>query len=305
MYGKGRLNSTSLNLLNEQLNSPNRNENFIKKICTKETRRFCLDYWPYRAQIKKYFNNYSINSPYAINYKKIGETTYNSKLLEINYNRNDCTACSILKFNTSSSKDNLLYEYYVGINYINNYLSIFPCFVETYSQLYIFNNYQEISQSVPDYGYDLVALDDVRKNMFGETFNTNEIIDPIENFTNNACLYAKNLNIGIMLQYYENFMSLYSNQNIPDIPNILMQIYFPLNVLKDEFTHYDLHSENVGIYKLYDGKKYITMTYHFDDGTIISFPTEYISKIIDYGRIIIPKLTAITLNVAKLLDIVC
>jgi uncharacterized protein YabN with tetrapyrrole methylase and pyrophosphatase domain len=30
-----------------------------------------------------------------------------------------------------------------------------------------------------------------------------------------------------------------------ELPSILYQVYFALSVLKDEFTHYDLHTNNV------------------------------------------------------------
>jgi hypothetical protein len=50
------------------------------------------------------------------------------------------------------------------------------------------------------------------------------------------------------------------------------------------YTHYDLNANNAMLYKPYLGYKYIEMHYHFSDGEIITFPTEYIVKIIDYAR---------------------
>jgi hypothetical protein len=61
-------------------------------------------------------------------------------------------------------------------------------------------------------------------------------------------------------------------------------VYFPLTILKDVYTHYDLHANNVFLYKPYEGNKYIQMRYHLLSGRIIEFPSEYIVKIIDYGR---------------------
>jgi hypothetical protein len=54
-------------------------------------------------------------------------------------------------------------------------------------------------------------------------------------------------------------------------------------MLSNEFTHYDLHSNNVLLYKPVDGK-YIQYHYHLSDGTIVSFKSRYIAKLIDYGR---------------------
>jgi hypothetical protein len=56
-----------------------------------------------------------------------------------------------------------------------------------------------------------------------------------------------------------------------------------LTVLGKTYTHYDLHEENVLVYKPFKGEKYIDMIYHTKDG-IFSYSTEYVAKLIDYGR---------------------
>jgi hypothetical protein len=63
----------------------------------------------------------------------------------------------------------------------------------------------------------------------------------------------------------------------------LYQIYYPLVQLGDKYTHNDLHRNNVFLYKPYDGKRYIRMKYH-RNGQIFEFGSEFIVKIIDYGR---------------------
>jgi len=67
-----------------------------------------------------------------------------------------------------------------------------------------------------------------------------------------------------------------------DVVQLLYQIYGPLACLGDRFTHYDLHLNNVLLYKLQE-KQWIQMVYHFK-GEEIKFYTQYIAKIIDYGR---------------------
>jgi hypothetical protein len=62
---------------------------------------------------------------------------------------------------------------------------------------------------------------------------------------------------------------------------ILYQIYFPLSFMN--FTHYDLHHENVLLYTP-DPTKYIHYHYHHPDGRVVSFKSIYVAKIIDYGR---------------------
>ena len=60
-------------------------------------------------------------------------------------------------------------------------------------------------------------------------------------------------------------------------------MYYVLASIHDSFTHYDLHSRNVVLYKPVDGK-YLEFHYHLSDGSIVTFKSQYISKMIDYGR---------------------
>jgi hypothetical protein len=59
----------------------------------------------------------------------------------------------------------------------------------------------------------------------------------------------------------------------------------PLSHLSTSFTHYDLHHENVLVYKPFGEKsdKYITYHYH-NKNSVITFKSKYLVKIIDYGR---------------------
>jgi hypothetical protein len=62
-------------------------------------------------------------------------------------------------------------------------------------------------------------------------------------------------------------------------------------MLSDEFTHYDLHADNVILYQVGgetqvvgEPQQYITMNYHYPNGDVVTFNTYAIAKIIDYGR---------------------
>jgi len=74
-----------------------------------------------------------------------------------------------------------------------------------------------------------------------------------------------------------------------DLLNVLYQVYMPLALLADKFTHFDLHYNNVLLYEPVKGK-YIHYHYHMTDYVdggepiITSFKCKYIAKIIDYGR---------------------
>jgi hypothetical protein len=69
-----------------------------------------------------------------------------------------------------------------------------------------------------------------------------------------------------------------------DIINILFQIYSVLSQITDVFTHYDLHSSNVLLYLSEEKNVCIEMRYHLPEGEIVVIHTNYIAKLIDYGR---------------------
>jgi hypothetical protein len=64
---------------------------------------------------------------------------------------------------------------------------------------------------------------------------------------------------------------------------VLYQVYMPLAMHADTFTHYDLHTGNVLLYEPVKGK-YIEYHYHLKNNENISFKCCYLAKIIDYGR---------------------
>ena len=273
--------------MEELLKDPQeRKAKMLSLVCNESTRGACLDFGDYKEQINNYFENYSINTSYPKSIKRIGEDSANGFILEIEYEKNNYKSNSVVKINRKRLADNLLYEYYVGTKFINKMTKIFPNFVETYEQLYMVNDLpglQSISSQVP--------FTDNIKSMLNEVTDVDKIINPLPNMINNACKYGKTNSVAIMIQHYANFNALgsyiKSNKETEislDIPTILFQVYFALNAMKDIYTHYDLHSKNVFLYKPYADKRYILMNYVFNDGTKITFPTEYIVKIIDYGR---------------------
>lgn len=277
-------------LMSQQLFNPSqRKANMLSAVCNYHTRGACLDFGIYREQIKNFFDNYLLSSPYPKTMKRIGNPSNNGFIIQVEYERDNYESYSVIKCNQSHKNDNLLYEYYVGRIFINEFVPIFPCFVETYEQLYFFDNPSNFNfaKSIDKNG---INVNDSVKNNFREVKNTSNLMNPLNEFANNACKFGKTNSIAIMIQHFNNITSLYDalknnyNNVIYDLPDILFQVYFVLNILKDEYTHYDLHLDNVFLYKPYTTNKYIEMHYHLNNGKTITFPTEFIVKIIDYGR---------------------
>lgn len=267
--------------LNIALENPElRYSRVLNLVCGPNTRGECVDFGYYKNSINQYFDYFNINknSRYIEYTKKIGAKSSNGAVFEIKFNKNSYIAFAVLKVNLNSYSDSVLYEHFVGKTFINKYLNIFPCFVETYNLYEITPNSKEFikhaKKSTLNLNNWLTIIPDK------DEFKINEI-------AKKSCEYGKTNNLGMLIQHYDNFRSIddvTNGDDFYDVYNLLYQIYFTLYCMKDVFTHYDLHGSNVMAYKPYVGNKYVEMNYHLNDGTIIKFPTERLMKIIDYGR---------------------
>ena len=245
---------------------------FLQTICSDSG--VCIAFGKNTDEITQYFKGFAdftyANSPI----KKIGDPSNNGFVKEIEYEREGYKSHAILKSSVKPDSDNLVYEYLVGIKYINRILKSFPCFVQTYG-LFFYNS--EISWKI------MKGTGPVHKSLL-KTLNVQTTID-----YSKACLESKY--VAILIQHIKNAKSLdsfikpagYSNFLKFDAIYILFIIYHALASLSTKFTHYDLHTGNVLIYEPVKDK-YIQYHYHNSDGTITTFCSPYIPKIIDYGR---------------------
>jgi hypothetical protein len=241
----------------------------------------CLAFGHYSEIIKRYFDNFSnLNLVVNSDIKRIGSPSANGFILEIPFKKNEFTALTALKCSSEPKSDNLFYEYYVGKYFINQYINKFPCFVETYG---LFTTTSSNSWfDLDDFAYNSY------NNNSAPTLDIKSLISflPQDISWGESCV--KNRQICLLIQHFKNFTSLgnmlRNNTNIEDWLPFFYQIYFPLTVLGDTYTHYDLHANNVFLYKPFQGKQYILMRYHTNNNTLFEFPSEYIVKIIDYGR---------------------
>lgn len=264
----------------------------LNKMCNNS--KVCLDFGDYKEQVKNYFNNFTdftMTKPA----KTIGSSS-NGAVILIPYEKNNYKSYAILKFALSAESDNLMYEYTIGKGAINNvYSKFFPSFTETYG-LYSLPNDLIIRTKLSISIKKRKPIDINTLNLTSLNSATNMI--DIAKFCEDPIQYC------VLTQYFPNFISI-SNECMNGFPNakkefpcLLYQIYFALDKLKDKFTHYDLHPENAGFYQPFYNK-YIIMNYHLENGETISFPTLYISKIIDYGRCHIAKATN------QIIDTIC
>lgn len=236
---------------------------FLKTVCSDSG--VCIAFGKETEKIKKFFDNFVFN--YKKSQRRISEGA-NGVIYEIKYEKLDYKAYTIIKI-AKKKADNLIYEYLVGMLFINTCYKKFPCFLETYNWC-------------------------VNPTTSRPTFSTS--VD-IKKIINTSC---KNpTDIGIQLEYLKNAVTIKSMLNDVDfwkndILPVLFQIYFPLCCLDDTFTHYDLHTNNV---LLFTPMKDSYIQYHYHAEKVISFKTRYISKIIDYGRSFFKTPTVSSVNI--------
>jgi hypothetical protein len=232
----------------------------------------CLAFGLLADAIKEHFSGFTSFNYVKAPIRRIGNPSANGFISQIDYDHRDYKASAILKSSKTMDADNLLYEYVVG-QYINKLNKYYPCFLETYGY-YMYNdlNYWQEMQDNP-------LIDDVQ--LLRDGLSLQHSID-----YNDACRESKQL--AILIQYFKGIESLEKmTLNLHFIENELMwtlfQLYIPLAKLKNNFTHYDLHLENIYLYSPV-ADKYIEFHYAISSTRTISFKSSYIAKIIDYGR---------------------
>ena len=185
----------------------------------------------------------------------------------------------LMKCQTSITADPLVYEYLAGM-FVNTYLvPRFPNFIQTYG-CYRFSdhNFYQFLQNMRDPQRVLPAT--FRKCL--TTVNVNAA-----NITTEICSQNAKYNC-LLLEYVQistTFEALLKHKEEAgrEVAGLLYQIYFALSRVKDVFTHYDLHMDNVLLQKCPDGGYYDF--HYFDDANRekVRFKSQYMAKFIDYG----------------------
>ena len=243
---------------------------FLQAVCSDSG--VCIAFGKERKKIFDFFNGFT-KFDYLTNVKAIGAVSANGFVKELEYEREGYKSYAVLKSSQEKNSDNLMYECYVG-KLVNSLAKQIPCFVETYG-LYEYKTdaYREQFQKEKSGLADLSKMLTQHKN-----YNYGD-----------SC--ANSINQCILIQHIKGAASVGDKiyKGTPDLDFVMndflyaiYQIYFALGGLATIFTHYDLHPDNVILYKPVDGK-YIEFHYHLRNETV-SFKSQYIAKMIDYGR---------------------
>ena len=249
---------------------------FLNGICSDSG--VCIAFGQEAAKIKKFFNNFTDFTYLHAPIKRIGAVSSNGFIYELAYKRQEYNAYAILKSTADVYKDNLMYEYFVG-KAVNVFGKQFPCFVETYGLFEYNSNADWLSLKDAKANKDHVLKNNLSLKQ-APTFNN---LDDGCTYSNLQCILIQHLkNADSLLWHLMNDIHFRNNELI----NILYIIYFSLASLSAQFTHYDLHANNVLLYDPGDG--YIEYVFHEHQKgkapRLIKFKSKYIPKIIDYGR---------------------
>ena len=237
---------------------------YLKRHCPGSSE--CLILGQKRKEILQHFNDFK-NFDYSDKIlTPIGVSSVNGCVHEIKFKHRDYVSYAVLKTSKNSLSDNLIYEYFMGlfINKVNEYL---PSFLETYG----------LYKCTPEFHTKLISGQPVMidKDIVPLIATNTEIIK--RGCTNP--LYNQ-----ILIQHIKNAEPLLSKliDKIflrDELFYVLFQVYAALYSLRDKFTHFDLHANNILLQKPFrDG----SIEFHYDD---IVFHSPYIVKIIDYGRV--------------------
>ncbi len=244
-------------------------EKYLSRVCPKAEQ--CLTFGPNSAVVKEYFDNfvtfkYLLPQPIGITVLSSGA---NGSVKKLVYKRGNYETSALLKMGLQTNSDNTLFEAFLGYNYINVQNMYFPCFVETYGAFKGEHTVKIPSSATEEY---------VKLSCVQPKTNSN-LIQHI----------TRAMTLTTMVKFSE---SMKNDKNINffrlQIIKTLYQVYAPLNALKNEFTHYDLHTDNVILYRV-PNSKFIEMRYYKNSKDIeVSFLTSVVAKIIDYGRCYTP-----------------
>jgi hypothetical protein len=260
---------------------------FLKHICPDTDD--CLGFGTESMRIFDFFQFQTFN--HATKVKQLAKGS-NGFVTRIQYERNKYNAYAVLKSALKASSDNLYYEAFVGLEYINKHaLPFFPCFMQTYGA-YQYKDAQSVDRlfACNDKSSVHTVSDRLTKSLINHA-TTNLLKNTrYTNYGDYSCANSKIQ--AVLIQHIKNpvsfqmYMKMLSTpfELLFEIATHLYQVYEPLSRIADEFTHYDLHSNNVCLYKIPKGQC-IRMNYIDKDGTVLaSFLSQYIVKIIDYGR---------------------
>jgi hypothetical protein len=264
---------------------------FLEKMCVDSGS--CMAFGREKDRIRSFFDNMDFKYVNG-NVPRIGSDSVNGVVHLIKYMRDNYSTYAIMKSSQDATADSLLYEYIVGKYFINDYVSKYPCFMETYG-LYEHKNYGKLTKQMLKHNIRPEFFTNPESRFISKV-NDSNVLNGLKDEIRRMCTTEYGLKYAILIEFVKEPISFYEYYKAKDeqdyrdphfvreILNILLQVYIPLGNLMRSFTHNDLHTNNILLYKV-PNNQYVEMQYYMaGKETPIVIHTQYIVKIIDYGR---------------------
>ena len=220
------------------------------------------------GELRQFFGGF-VKFRFLSTVTRLKKPSANGFIHQLRYTHHDYDAYAILKSIVEpkaekAMADNAVYEFRVG-NFINTLIKRFPCFVETYGLF----QYKDETQWKSQMTETDVSAADCKARLLPAPYS-------LRAAAATPSLFA------VLVQSIPNPIHVFDLPDDSNLFQVLYQIYYPLGLLQAQFTHYDLHQRNVLLYEPAP-HKYIEYHYHTPGG-IVRFKSNYVVKIIDYGR---------------------
>lgn len=263
---------------------------FLEKMCMDSG--YCMAFGREKERIRNFFDDMNFKHLDG-EAERVGVESNNGIVHMLKYTKDNYSTYAIMKSSVYARSDILLYEYIVGKYFINNYVSKYPCFMETYG-LYQYTNMIESVKTFLKMKKFIKPLFWTNPKHISKS-DEKRVLDNFGNELEKRCKLKNKeylLKYAILIEYVkepitlDEYMDMNHSGNIPqflqEVINILLQVYIPLGKLMNSFTHNDLHTKNVLLYKV-PNNQYVEMRYYME-GRLVTIRTQYIAKVIDYGR---------------------
>jgi hypothetical protein len=232
------------------------------------------------AFFKNLFAGFTQNWKFAVASKifMLDNSSANGFIIDIPFSHGKYKAHALLKSLKSVTGDNLTYEGLAGLH-INLLCARFPVFIQTYGigQYTDFSVFQKLGTNKPITDAELKTIQMESDRKLEPSLIQESCAIPAR-----QCILIEKVESSVSFKTWmrskTNDDSFFWNN---ELPQSLFQLYSIIDTVKENFTHYDLHIGNIMICQL---KEPVVMRYHYDDTSVIEFTTDFVVKIIDYGR---------------------
>ena len=234
----------------------------------------CISFGENSNLISAFFKGFDLRSGLVTHLEKFGAAiSLHVNVYEATFQRDGYFGHALVKVQKDAEIDNLLYEHTVG-KFLNAYCDLFPCLVRTYG-LYRLQN-RLLKSSIHNTG------------LFPTMFDPVNTIDPFDDYNKDVfqqviASHCDGADKNVLVTHFikgsvtlREFLNGDETLIINNFFGILYQLYFCLEKLGSMFSHYDMHENNILVYKLDE-----PIRFRFP---YVEFTCEYLTKMIDYAH---------------------